>query len=76
MNMWFLNQKMSGPLFVNPNIPALTYGRDMEMEPANTFIKYIKRKNKVVKLSDCGLKPRWVEACGLKLVRKSNVPIQ
>ena len=36
--MWFLNQKMSGLVFVNPNIPALKYGRDMEIEPASTFI--------------------------------------
>ena len=38
VNMWSLNQKISGLVFVKPNIPALKYGRDTEIETANTFI--------------------------------------
>ena len=55
VNMWSLNQKISGLVFVKPNIPALKYGRDMEIEAANTFIEFIKGKHKDIKLSDCGL---------------------
>ena len=55
VNMWFLNQKISGLVFVKPNIPALKYGRDIETETANTFIEFVKRKHKNIKLSDCGL---------------------
>ena len=28
--------------FVNPNIPVLKYGRDMETEAVNTFAEYSK----------------------------------
>ena len=28
--------------FVNPNIPALKHGRDLEIEAVNTFAEYIK----------------------------------
>ena len=55
VNMWSLNQKISGLVFVKPNIPALKYGRDMEIEAANTFIEFIKGKHKDIKLSDRGL---------------------
>ena len=55
INKWFLNQKISGLVFVKPNIPALKYDRDVETEAANTFIEFIKRKHKDIKLSDCGL---------------------
>ena len=55
VNMWSLIQKISGLVFVKPNIPALKYGRDMEIEAANTFIVFIKGKHKDIKLSDCGL---------------------
>ena len=53
--MWSLNHKISGLVFVEPNIPALKYGRDMEIEAANTFTEFIKGKHKDIKLSDCGL---------------------
>ena len=55
VNMWSLNQKISGLVFVRPNIPALKYGRDMEIEVANTFTEFIKRKHTDIKLSDYGL---------------------
>ena len=55
VNMWYLNQKISGLVFVKPNIPALKYGRDMEIEAANNFIDFIKGKHKCIKLSDCEL---------------------
>ena len=54
-NMWSLNQTISGLVFVKPNIPALKYGRDMEIEVANTFTEFIKGKHTDIKLSDCGL---------------------
>ena len=44
VNMWSLNQKMSGLVFVKSNILAQKYGRDMEIEAANTFIEFIKGK--------------------------------
>ena len=53
--MWSLNQNISGLVFVKPNIPALKYGRDMEIEAANTFIEFIKGKHTGIKLSDYGL---------------------
>ena len=55
VNMWSLNQKISGLGFVKPNIPALKYCRDMEIEAANTFIEFIKGKHKDIKFSECGL---------------------
>ena len=55
VSMWSLNQKISGMVFVKPYIPALKYGRDIEIEAANTFIEFIKGKHTGIKLSDCGL---------------------
>ena len=55
VSMWSLNQKMSGLVFVKPNILALEYGRDIEIETANTFIKFIKVKHTDIKQGDCGL---------------------
>ena len=37
VNLWALNQKISGLTFVNPNIPSLKYGKDMEPEAINTY---------------------------------------
>ena len=42
VNIWSFKEKFSGMTFVNPNIPALKYGRDMEIEAVNTFAEYIK----------------------------------
>ena len=55
VNMWSLNQKISTLFFVKLNIPALKYGRDMEIEAANSFVEFIKGKLTEIKLSDCGL---------------------
>ena len=55
VNMWSLNQKVSRLVFVKPNIAVIKYGRAMEIEVANIFIEFIKRKNTDIKLSDCGL---------------------
>ena len=49
VSMWSLNQKMSGLVFVKSNIPALKYGRDIEIEAANAFIKFIKVKHTDIK---------------------------
>ena len=37
VDMWPLHQKISGMAFVNPNIPALKYGRVMEEDAVNCF---------------------------------------
>ena len=51
IDMWTLNQKISGLVFIKPNIPALKYDREMETKVANTF----KGNHKIIKLSNCGL---------------------
>ena len=57
VNMWSLNQIISGLVFIKSNIPDLKYGRDMEIEIANTFNEFIKHmgEHMDIKLSDCGL---------------------
>ena len=45
VNVWFFNHKILGLVFVKPNITALTYCRDMEIEATNTFIEFIKEKH-------------------------------
>ena len=42
VNIWSLKEKISEMTFVNPNTPALKYGRYMEIEEVNTFVDYIK----------------------------------
>ena len=54
VKMWSLNQKISGLFIVKPNIPALKYGRDMEIEASKIFIEFIKGKHTAIKLSDLG----------------------
>ena len=53
MNMWSLCQKMSGLTSINPNIAAITYGRNMEQHASNAFFEILKCSHK--KLSNCGL---------------------
>ena len=53
--MLSLNQKISGLVFVKPNIPPLKYGRDMEIEASTTVTEFINGKYKDMNLSDCGL---------------------
>ena len=55
ISMWSLNQKISGLVLANPNIPALKYDRYNEIEAAITFVEFIKGKHKDIKLSACGL---------------------
>ena len=49
VNMWSLNQNISGLVFPKTNIPALKYGRHMEIEAANTFIESIMGKHADIK---------------------------
>ena len=49
-----LNQRISGLIFVNPNIPSVKYGRDMEIEAVNNSFEFMKGKRKGIKLSECG----------------------
>ena len=53
--MWSLCQKISGLSFTNPDLPALRYGRTMEMEAANKFFELMKKKHKNLILSEYGL---------------------
>ena len=42
-------------IFVNPNSLALKYGRDMEIEAANTFTEYMTNYHQGCIISECGL---------------------
>ena len=55
VNLWSLNQKIAGLTFVNPNVPALKYGRTMEEEAVNTFANIMKKTHKDFKAEECGL---------------------
>lgn len=44
LNLWNLFQIISGMVFVNPNIPALKYGRDMESFALEKFVDLMKIK--------------------------------
>ena len=55
VNIWSLKQKISGMTFVNPNIPALKYGRDMETEAVNTSAEYVTNYHQDCVISECGL---------------------
>lgn len=55
VNMWSLNQKVSGLAFVNPDIPALKYGRTMEIEAVNMFCDVMKKRHKDFRSEKCGL---------------------
>lgn len=54
-NMWSLIKKVSGFTFINPNIPALKYGRDMENHAADKLLHLLKTKHTGVKMKECGL---------------------
>ena len=41
--------------FVNPNIPAVKYGRNMDIEAVNTFAEYINNYHWNCIISECGL---------------------
>ena len=55
INMWSLNQNISGLVFVNPDIPALKYGRTMEVEAVNTFLEIARKCHKNFKAKECEL---------------------
>ena len=61
-----LEPENSGLVFIKPNIPALKYGREMEIKAANIFIEFIKGNHKVIKLSDCGLIVDEISQCRSK----------
>ena len=44
VNIWSLNQKISGPVFVKPNITAVKYGRDMKIEAVETHSLNLSRE--------------------------------
>ena len=54
-NFWQLFQKISGLMFVSPNIPALKYGRSMEVNAVNVFCDLFSENHKNVKVEECGL---------------------
>ena len=41
--------------FINPNIPVLKYGRNFEIEAANTFTEFIKNYKQDCIISGCRL---------------------
>lgn len=53
--MWSLIKNISGMIFINPNIPALKYGRDMEPIAANRLYKILKVKHRGAKMEEPGL---------------------
>ena len=55
IDMYSINEKVSGRTFVNPNVPQLKYGRDMEPEAINAFEVYFSEKHKNVNIEHCGL---------------------
>ena len=55
VNMWSLCQKISDLISINPNIPTLMYGRDMEQHASNAFFEIFKCSHKKPRLSNCGL---------------------
>ena len=55
VNIWSLKENISGMTFVNPNIPALKYGRDMGFESGNTLAEYIRNYQQDCIISECGL---------------------
>ena len=48
-------EKVSGSSKINPNIPALTYGRAMEGEAVSTFMELYAQTHKNATVIDCGL---------------------
>ena len=54
-DMWELNQRISRMSFVNSNIPAIKYGREMEQNAVNCFYEILKINHKGVAMHDCGL---------------------
>lgn len=55
VNMWSLNQNISGFRFTNPDLPALKYGRTMEINAVNCFVELMKKDHHNLKVDSCGL---------------------
>uniref|UniRef100_A0A7M5WWY6 YqaJ viral recombinase domain-containing protein n=1 Tax=Clytia hemisphaerica TaxID=252671 RepID=A0A7M5WWY6_9CNID len=53
--MWSLTKKIAGFTFLNPNNPALKYGREMEGMASSKLLDFLKTKHKGAKIRDCGL---------------------
>ena len=54
-NFWQSFQKISGLMFVSPDIPAFKYGRSMEVNAVNLFCDLFSEYHKNVKVEECGL---------------------
>ena len=55
INTFSLNQRISGNYFTSPDIPALKYGRTMEVDAVNGFFEKIKGQHQELKFHECGL---------------------
>ena len=55
VDMFQLNQSVSGLKYIPKDLPALKYGHDMEKEAAITFLENMKAHHKNPKLKVCGL---------------------
>ena len=55
INMFALFQKISGLACLNPNIPALKYGRSMVIHAVNKFQEIYTKEHKEVQLTKCDL---------------------
>ena len=53
--LWNLIKNVSGLTFINPNLPALKYGRDMEPLAANILFSILKKSHKGLKMEEPGL---------------------
>ena len=54
-NMWSLNQNISGFRFTNLDLPALKYGRTMEVNAVNCFLELMRKDHRNLKVDNCGL---------------------
>ena len=50
-----LNQKILGNYFTSPDLPALKYGRAMEVNAVNALFEVLKGQHKKLIFRDCGL---------------------
>lgn len=55
LSLYGLHERISGRYFTNPDIPALKYGRVMEVDAANAFADFMKSKHKNFEISECGV---------------------
>ena len=55
VNLWQVFQKISGLVFINPNIPALKYGRTMEINAVNNFFDIQSKCHRNLLILECGV---------------------